>query len=47
MRQPLESVVVRLAGGLLGPSVRDLVPGDSFVHGALADLDLDSRLSLT
>ena len=45
-RQPLDPVVVRFTGGLLGPPVRNLIPGDPFVRGASADLDLDRMLPL-
>ena len=46
IRQLLDPVVIRLAGGLLCTSDCDLVPWDPFVRGVPADLDLDRRLPL-
>jgi len=44
--QPLDAVVIRLAGGLLGTGVRDLIAGDALLRRAPAVLDLDSSLPL-
>ena len=44
MFQPLDAVVIRLAGGLLAPAVRDLIAEDALMRRAPADLDLDGSL---
>jgi len=46
MLQPLDAVVVRLAGCMLRPPIRHLVPGDPLVRYAPTDLALDSGLLL-